>query len=53
MRNARIDRILSLIDSVLDSQPEPTAEVVVQRTDGTCVVVPFPQVQHRDFGPAA
>ena len=50
MRSSRIDRILSLIDSVLEDQPEATPQVVVQRIDGSQVVVPF---RTRDARPAA
>jgi hypothetical protein len=50
MRSARIDRILALIDSVLEERSEATPQVVVQRLDGSQVVVPF---RTRDARPAA
>jgi hypothetical protein len=50
MRSTRIDRILALIDNVLDEQPAAAPAVVVQRVDGSRVVVPFPS---RDVRPAA
>lgn len=55
MTSTRIDRILSIIDSVLDTESQPTAQVVVQRIDGSRVVVPFQprDTQSRDFRPAA
>jgi hypothetical protein len=55
MTSTRIDRILSLIDSVLDSEPEPTAQVVMQRIDGSRVVVPFRTNDRlaNDYRPAA